>query len=330
MNRSVTVVSGAGPYTAAGHWIHESRVASGQPVIALDRVENPVLTHVQNVVSRIIDLNPLAHPRGYVAFCDDLEESLRHACDQLAAPGIGLIVAAAAIYHTGQLIEISPERRRDLIGVNLSGKVELLAAALNINAKRRFKSCESTTIVDFGSLHGLIASPSRSLYAASKFGSIALCSSLLRNKEVRRCLHVAPAAIDTYMLHANHWCIKAGGPASLVDAVRSQGTTYDRIFVDCDRSAFEEACSEHSFDAAAMRHIFERYSAERRNRLQSPEGILSRSQISAFLDAMVADENIYPSGVYILRAPGGTLVHTFAPFDSCFTGLNMTPSAYHS
>src|SRR5205085_811445 len=139
--------------------------------------------------------------------------------ERLRFQEIDTLVYSAGVYENGPLVELSTAARANVLGVNIVCKIEVLHAVLAFNRTNDFDSSRGLTFVDVGSTHGLSPSATRSLYAPSKAFGLDLCIALCDGREVKRCLHVAPGPVDTYMLHRNHWVAKEQGPSQFLDFI---------------------------------------------------------------------------------------------------------------
>lgn len=108
-----------------------------------------------------------------------------------------VLVNAAGVLERGLVEELSPERWRSVLEVNLTGAF-LCARAVVPAMKRRGRG----RIVNVASISGTLGTPEASAYNASKWGLIGLTKCLA--EELRphgvQCVSVSPGSVDTAML----------------------------------------------------------------------------------------------------------------------------------
>jgi short-subunit dehydrogenase len=278
------------------------------PIITLDRQLNTGLARFEKVNAVQINLNPFDYSGGYSSFEIELNTALQNAVNQLSCSAIDTAVLSAALYASGPFIKQTLETRKDLLGVNVCGKYEVLHSVLSLNKKHGFDNRRGLTLIDIGSRHGLCPSHGRSLYATSKAIGLDLCVALQNGKELRRCIHLAPGPIDTYMLHKNYWVSKEKGPASFLNYLLSHHEElYREIFIECHENALKEACTVQSIDIKTIMDKFTRYKNRRRLKLQTAEGILKAKDVADLLVDIVTDDEGNPPGVYVVTAPEGKM-----------------------
>lgn len=276
------------------------------PLIVLDRQLNPGLDRYKKVNAIQINLNPFDYSEGYPSFENELKEALQNAFNRLACKAINTAVLSAGLYYSGPFTEMGLETRKDLLGVNICGKYEVLHSVLSLNQESGFDNRKDFTLVDIGSTHGLRPSRGRSLYAPSKAVGLNLCVALQDGKEVRRCIHLAPGPIDTHMLHRNYWVIKEQGPASFLDYLfLHHEELYHKIFVECCENALKEACAIQSVKIDTIIDTFACYKDRRQSQLQTDEGILQPKEVADLIVDIVLDDKENPPGVYVVTAPEG-------------------------
>lgn len=290
------------------------------PIITLDKNLNQELESHKKVNSIQINLNPLDHSGGHSSFENELKIALHDSVNQLSCDSISATVLSAGLYNSGPITEQTREIRKDLIGVNICGKYEVLHSVLLLNEKYGFDNRKGFTLVDIGSTHGLIPSRGRSLYAPSKAFGLNLCIALQDGEEVHRCIHIAPGPIDTYMLHKNYWVIKEQGPASFLDHLfLHHEELYHQIFVECCENALNEACTIQSVNIEDIIDTFASYKNRRQSKLQTEEGILQPKDVADLIVDIMLDDKGYPPGVYVVTAPMGRKRVERIPFSRfCF------------
>jgi|GEM_PF-3095183 len=276
------------------------------PLITLDRQLNPALDRYKKVNAIQINLNPFDYSGGYSSFDNELKVALHNAINRLSCSSINTAVLSAGLYNSGPFTEQTLETRKDLLGVNICGKYDVLHSVLLLNQKYGFDNRKGFTLVDIGSTHGLRPSRGRSLYAPSKAVGLNLCVALQDGEEVRRCIHLAPGPIDTHMLHRNYWVIKEQGPASFLDyLLLHQEELYHKIFIECCENALKEACAIQSVNIETIIDTFVCYKNRRQSQLQTDEGILQPREVADLMVDIVLDDKGNPPGVYVVTAPEG-------------------------
>lgn len=261
------------------------------------------------IPTRIFDLNPFSHPKGYKSFARELRGVLEAEFERHGVTRVDYLIQNAGVYWSGPLLDSSPEDRANLLGVNLLSRIELLFATLDVNGSPPSRS--QLTYIDIGSFQGLMTRPLRSLYALSKGSSVQLIESLVQGGEVSRGLYVAPGPIDTPMLHKNHWVVKSNGPLDFIEGVLSDDPElYQRIFVNCSDDAFDSVRTSEE-----LRDVYERYKHVRGETMSAPLGVLSTADCADATWNVIANEDRYPSGVcVIIKSEGGANV-VFRRFD---------------
>jgi 3-oxoacyl-[acyl-carrier protein] reductase len=128
-------------------------------------------------------------------------EAMTKALDQFTktvAPISGL-VNNAGISKDTLLLRLKPEEINSIIDTNLKGCM-LVTQALS----RNFLKAENVSIVNMGSIVGLMGNASQSAYAASKAGMIGFSKSVAKEMASRnvRCNVICPGFIQTEMTEA--------------------------------------------------------------------------------------------------------------------------------
>ena len=128
-------------------------------------------------------------------------ESMTKALDQFTktvAPISGL-VNNAGISKDTLLLRLKPDEINSIIDTNLKGCM-LVTQALS----RNFLKAENVSIVNMGSIVGLMGNASQSAYAASKAGMIGFSKSVAKEMASRnvRCNVICPGFIQTEMTEA--------------------------------------------------------------------------------------------------------------------------------
>lgn len=278
------------------------------PIITLDQKLNPRLDRYKNIKEIRINLNPFDHQGGYVSFSNELHTAIHNSIKQLSCDSISTVVLSAALYHSGPFAEQTLEVRKDILGVNICGKYEVLHSVLSLNQKSGFNNKAGFTLIDVGSTHGLRPSQGRSLYAPSKAFGLNYCIALQDEGNINRCIHLAPGPIDTHMLHRNYWVNKEKGPSSFFDNLwKHYEKWYYDIFVECSENSLTEACTALNENFETIKTIFDRYKNRRQSQLYNDEGILQPEEIAELLTRIINDNKGYLSGVYIITAPKGRM-----------------------
>jgi short-subunit dehydrogenase len=275
--------------------------STGQRIVAIDKQHCPIVEDIGNARFINLDLNPLTHPNSYKLLASELKGRIQRTLEELRSPGVGTLILSAGCYDWGCLADTTIEVRKRLIGVNVCGKIELIHAVLAVNQALGFKNSDELTLVDVGSLHGLVAAGNRSLYGATKAMGLDLCASLQRGGEIKRAIHVAPGAIDTHMLHRNHWVSKEGGPIEFLEALKDQGgTLYEDVFVMCNETGFARAASRY---LNPLNDVFHRYKRRRKKQFKHKHGVLNPIDVAHRVVKLLKKKS--SSGVHILTAPKG-------------------------
>lgn len=290
---------------------------AGARVIGLDRVSNVQLEEVDGYFGLKIDLNPLKQPGDLEAFGAGLQQALVGVLDEIGANGVEVLIQSAGVYDFGRFLEHDLGRRRRIIGVNFIGHLEVLFGVMAVNKARGVNSAEALTYIDVGSFQGLYARAQRSLYAPSKAVGIDLCTALWEGKEVHRCIYFAPAAIDTHMLHRNHWVTKAGGSEEFFDKVfRGGRKLYREIFIECNEDAVRAATAEFASSRAEIVAAFEKYRVARQEAFRKDLGVLPPEDCGEMLIKMLVEPERYPCGVYLASGcPEGQPTLEWVGFD---------------
>ena len=253
------------------------------------------------------DLNPLSSPSGYTNFASDLRIALDTALEQVRGDHVNCLVQAAGVYDFGKFLDHDVARRKRILGVNLLGHVEVLHAVMSLNAKRGIDNATALTHIDIGSFQGLYARAERPVYASSKAAGIDFDGAMFEGRELARSVYFAPAAIDTHMLHFNHWIKKARGSEKLFECVREgDRNQYEEIFIHCNADALREASIRYGVSVDEAVRTFKKYVVARREAFDSALGVLSVDVCARMLRALVTNPDEYPSGVYLAYAPNGT------------------------
>jgi hypothetical protein len=177
---------------------------------------------------------------------------------------------------------------------------------MSLNAARGIDNATTLAHIDIGSFQGLYARAERPVYAPSKAAGIDLDGALFAGKEVARSIYFAPAAIDTHMLHFNHWVKKANGSEKLFAHVRDGNRSqYEAIFIRGDEEVLAEAAARSGLDVGEARRTLKRYVIARQEAFDSPLGVLGVETCARMLCSIVTDPQEYPSGVYLAYAPSG-------------------------
>lgn len=285
------------------------------PLITLDLQHNQMLDHFKKVQATQINLNPFDHLEGYSSFSHELQKTIQNAIDQLSCKTINTAVLSAGLYSSGPFTEHAQETRKNILGVNICGKYEVLYSVLSLNQKHGFENKKGFNLIDIGSTHGLHPSRGRSLYAPSKAIGLNLCIALQDGNEVRRSIHIAPGPIDTHMLHRNYWVNKERGPASFLEYLfLHDEELYHKIFIDCCENALKKACTIKSIKIKTIIDTFARYKDRRQSQLQTNEGILQPNELADLIVDIVLDDKENPSGVYVVTAPEGKMKIERFPF----------------
>src|SRR5205823_6536153 len=147
----------------------------------------------------------------------------------------------------------------------------------------------------------------RPVYAPSKAAGIDFDGALFEGKEVARSVYFAPAAIDTHMLHFNHWVKKARGSEKLFAYVRDgDRKQYEAIFIGCDEDVLAKVVARCGVDVDEGTRTLEKYTVARRDAFNSALGVLSVETCARMLCSIATKADEYPSGVYLAYAPNGT------------------------
>lgn len=319
------VLSGTARASLGESFVHRYCACTDRsPLISLDLQHNPYVANHEGVQALEFNLNPLEHPKGYTGFSDHLQSVLSDAVIRFSCSAVDTLLLSAARYTSGPLADSTLQSRKDILGLNVCGKYELLHSILTLNRRQGFDNDTDLSFVDIGSTRGLYPSEGRTLYAPSKALGLELCVALHSGHEVGRCLHVAIGPIDTHMLHANHWHVKENGPKAFVTDLLNQPSLYHAVFVDCSVEAFEQACDLLAIHSHSLRNTFDRYVTRRCNLMESHEGILQPEDVADLLVKMVTDRQSYPSGLYVVTAQDQQFIvasHALTPrFKTCLPG----------
>jgi short-subunit dehydrogenase len=300
------LISGAAPFSLGAALVAALRQRHPHsPIVGVDRHACPIFEGLGNAKYLQLDLNPLSYPR-YENLGEELASSLRISQHDLGFMGIGVLVLTAGSYDYGPLEEMSAKARKRLVGTNVCGKIELIHSVLELNQSLGYKNSEELTLVDIGSVHGLQAAENRSLYGSTKAMGLELCASLHVGGELKRAVHVAPGAVDTHMLHRNHWVAKERGPADFIDTLKAEAAgIYENVFVSCDDIIFGEHVTAKRLDEAGLREIFERYKKRRRQQFLHKNGVLTATTAAATLVKILDHEDSH--GIYVLTNPNGEM-----------------------
>ena len=316
-----TLITGIAEYSLGEAFIIEYCSRQDRlPIIALDLHRNLRIGRFDKLDNCKIDLNPLSCPGGYLLFGNQLSKILQDSAKKLSCDVIHAAILSAGLYSSGPLIEETAASRKDILGVNVCGKYELLHAALSMNNAAGFDNGKGFTLIDIGSSHGLYPSNGYSLYAPSKAYGLDLCVTLQDGNEIRRCIHLAPGPIDTCMLHRNYWVTKEKGPKMFYENLLSQNKKlYYDVFVGCSENALVEACKQDGEKVDNLIGIFNRYKTRREEKIKTEEGIIQPKDLAALLANILMDANAFKPGVYVITAPQGRLQikqHGFPAFRS--------------
>lgn len=262
------------------------------------------------------DLNPLTSPSGYSEFGGRLRIALGAALDRVGGNGIDCLIQSAGVYDFGKFLDHDVARRTRILGVNLLGHLEVLHSVMSLNVYRGVDNATTLTHIDIGSFQGLHARAERPVYAPSKAAGIDVGGALFDGKEVARSVYFAPAAIDTHMLHFNHWIKKARGSEKLFECVRDgDRKQYQAILIRCDEGVVLEVATRCGVDVGEATRTLEKYAVARREAFDSALGVLGVETCARMLCSIVSNPDGYPSGVYLAYAPNGTGPRlTFAEF----------------
>lgn len=317
-NGAAVLVSGTGDNSFGAECAIEcANLDDDSTVVAIANRLSARLERFDRIFQLQFDLNPLCSANGFTAFAANLYRELSAQLENIGAIGIGCAVLAAGVYEGRPLVHTTAEKRRDICGVNVVGKVELLHAILALNSKIGSVSQEQFTVVDVGGLHGVTSPGGRVLYSASKAFGLDLSLSLFHGGEVGRVVYLAPGPIDTCMLHRNHWETKEGGEPGFVEFVQLRHPAlYDDVFRNCSREAFETVAHAFTRDPSQLISVFERYKARRTMQRDAPEGIIDPAGLGEWAARVVHTPSVYQSGVYKLTAPDGQLQVTWHDFSA--------------
>jgi short-subunit dehydrogenase len=300
------VVTGFAPHSIGESLVEHLRFRSlDTPIICIDIEPNSWLrakVHYQDVR---LNLNPLQHPGGFANFGAHVTRELRTALSATKAKSITHLIQCAGVYWAGSLNASLPETRSTVYGVNLLGHIEVLHAVMRINAECGVSNASSLIHIELGSSHGLNPRQQRALYASSKSCGIDFGASLDAGAEVFRYVYVAAGPVDTHMLHHNHWVIKAGGPESLIQELKSGSrSTYNAVFIECSDQEFGTALSTKRLAT----ELFANFAAYKRCRQEAASdelGILTAEECSSLIVNAALSPEAYPSGVYLPRKRKG-------------------------
>jgi hypothetical protein len=182
--------------------------------------------------------------------------------------------------------------------------------------------------VDIGSFQGLHPRAGRAVYVSSKAAGIDLAATLHAGHEAGRFIYVAPGPVDTFMLHHNHWVVKAGGPDDVLrDIKRGDRDRYRAIFVDCSESVFRDALIEQGRLSDDLVECFAKYRKKRKDAEADELGVLSAEECAGFLSQIVQDTHRYPSGVYLSFRSHGNFMTPYIPFEE-MDRLKMASSSW--
>jgi len=293
----VAVVTGIAPHSLGEAFLRDyAALGNPTPVVGIDRVRNLSLEKSPSYYGIELDLNPITGAGGLTTFAREVRRALEGAVNG----AVDCLVQSAGVYDSGEILEHDVQRRQRLLGVNLVGHVELLHAVMALNVQRGVKNSDFLSYVEVGSFQGLRARGGRAIYAASKAAGIDLCSALLDGHEVLRSIYFAPAAIDTHMLHRNHWVHKARGAQALFDQIlHSDLSLYHAVFIDCDEEAFRRAVSVSGERLDLALGNFKAYVAVREETKHGELGLLSADVCAKMLLSLVTQPAIHSSGVYL-------------------------------
>lgn len=302
------LIAGAAPHSIGEAFADIFLSDTNSPLIILDIRNNPAFKHHRNCVQIKFDLYPF---HGELrSFHHKLNKELVRATTTLKTPVISAIILFAGLYDRGPLTKSAAMKRATILGVNLIGRVELVASVLSFNDAAGFAR-NHFTLIDIGSKHGLATSPDRALYCTSKSASLDFCASLLRGHEIGRALHICPGQVDSQMLHKNHW-VKAGGKENdFVKFSKLEQNTYCGLLKECELRFFESVYPTSKLNAKAL-SIFQSYSRLRRNAFKRSDGVHSTSDCAQKVFNLMTN-NKMKSGVYLLEKNKKRAI-TFASF----------------
>lgn len=265
------------------------------------------------------DLNVLTDANSYDSLVQCLSEGISQAQAKCNFAGIHLLILLTGVYDYGPLGDAELNVRKNLLGVNVCGKAEVLHAALKHNKLCGFSSSEGLTIVDIGSLYGLFPGRKRALYGGSKALGLHVCASLQLGAEVKRALHIAPGPIDTHMLHRNYWVLKEGGSERFIYAVMDAGVySYDEVFKACNAQEFEKQVQLQGLDVQSLRKTFERYKARRKQQRMTAEGLLDATIAARAIRTIIATGK---EGIHIITSTGDQAKTRFVSFSGNYEHL---------
>jgi NAD(P)-dependent dehydrogenase (short-subunit alcohol dehydrogenase family) len=284
-------------------------------MVCIDVEDNSWLRRQCQYTFLRFDLNPLRRQGGIQEFSKDLREQLASRLEEAGATGISALVQGAGVYWSGSLASSTAEIRERVLGVNYVSRIELLYAVLQINHSRGTDSQANLTHIDIGSLQGLRAREFRSLYASSKAAGVDFSASIAAGNEIARAIYFAPGPIDTYMLHYNHWVVRAGGPSDFIAKLKGGDRgQYEAVFVDCSDDAFEAALRQLDLPKT-LRDSFAAYKGFRREALNGEAGILTAQECATVVHAFLKSPSLYPSGVYAAYRSGERVLTAFRRYE---------------
>lgn len=322
MNRvTATVISGAAPHSLGEKIVQVLCNDNGaNPVLVIDKQLCPVTNFVKKAKHLRIDLGALTVSGSYDEVAARLDNGLKTAQKTYRFSGIRLLIMAAGVYDYGPVHETTFDVRKILLGVNVCGKIEILNSVLKLNRSLGFNSSKSLTIVDIGSLHGLLPGRHRALYGGTKSLGLHLCASLQIGGEVKRAIYIAPGPIDTHMLHRNYWVSKERGSERFFNTVmRRDGDIYESIFRSCNREEFKKQVALQRMSSKILCKTFERYKRRRAKQIKKREGILDAGHASEAISSIIAKGS---AGTYVLTNPNGMLNTRFIPFSDMYSVLS--------
>jgi short-subunit dehydrogenase len=298
------LITGIAPHSLGESLVCHLSERTTDKVICIDRSRNQWLETVAPYHHIDADLNPLALAGGMHEFSQTLLTNLDRGLSASHDDHISCIVQCAGTYWSGPFLSLPARKRDQLIGVNLLGHIELLHAAMMANEKRGKDNSKSLIHIEIGSFQGLDIRPGRAVYAVSKAAGLDFAEAV--DKEIWRSMYFAPGPLDTYMLHHNHWVVKAGGSEPLLDKLKAGNRdTYRKVFMQCLESELKREAETLGLAIDDCLERFDVYKAQRRNAEFSELGIAEPNDCAKAIVDLITSPDRYDSGAYVARKKRG-------------------------
>ncbi|MEM9760562.1 MAG: 3-hydroxybutyrate dehydrogenase [Pseudomonadota bacterium] len=158
-----------GAMTGIGYGIAEGFADAGLNLV-MNGIREAALVEPQRAAIEARGVRAMFY-QADVSNADAVEAMLAAAAEEFG--GVDIVVNNAGIQHVAPLEEFPREKWDAIIAVNLSAAFNVCRAAIPLMKQRGWGR-----IINIASAHGLVASPFKSAYVASKHGVIGLTKTL--------------------------------------------------------------------------------------------------------------------------------------------------------